>query len=110
MELLAFLYLCLSMLLLVSVCVCVCVCVRARASSCRCQCESVCVLAQCFHLCLPLRVGPRGTPYSHLTEQRRCTGKEMGGSVDALSRRGPGELAGLSCSCSEKAASSYDRQ
>ena len=27
-----------------------------------------------------------------------------------MSRRGPGELAGLRCSCSEKAASSYDRQ
>ena len=34
----------------------------------------------------------------------------MGVSVDAVSRWGPGELAGLRCSCSEKASSSYDRQ
>jgi hypothetical protein len=51
-------------------------------------------------MCYCLGVCPRGTPHSHLTGQRRCTGKEMRGSADVVSRRGPAELAALSCSVS----------
>jgi hypothetical protein len=91
--------------------VCVCVCLLVWVSVRVCLYVYVCVCWLCVCMCdLASRVCPRGTPHNHLTGQRRCTVKEMGGSVDAMSRRGPGELAGLSCSYSEKAASSYDRQ
>ena len=101
MGLLAFLYLCLCLCdclcQWVSVCVCVCVCVCVGVCwLCVSMCDCLCI---CVHVVLPTATWQGSAGY---------TGKEMGGRVDAVARRGPGELAGLSCSCSENAASSYD--
>jgi len=83
MGLLAFLYLCLWLCDSLCQCVCLCVCllVSVWVRVCVCVCVGVCWF--CLHVWLPLRVGPRGTPHSHLKGQRWCTVKEMGGSVDA---------------------------
>ena len=95
---------------LVSVCVFVCVSARVSVSASLCVCLRRCVLV----LFACVTAFARGsTWYSPQPPERAALVHREGNGWErrrhAVSRRGPGELAGLSCSCSEKATSSYDR-